>query len=77
MNQLSTTEKAWCALSVLVLYIKVPQLGTLATRGSQRDVVYFGRPIAPSYMSPNAGWGVARSQPMITAVHILYSPNKL
>jgi hypothetical protein len=27
-------------------------------RGSQRDVVYLGLPIAPSYMSPNAGgWG--------------------
>jgi hypothetical protein len=28
------------------------------TQGSQRDVVYLGWPIAPSYMSPNAGgWG--------------------
>jgi hypothetical protein len=27
-------------------------------RGSQRDVVYLGLPIAPSYMSPNAGGGV-------------------
>ncbi len=38
--------------------------------GSQRDVVYLGWPIAPSYMSPNAeGWGVgaAGSQPMSTA----------
>ncbi len=26
-------------------------------RGSQRDVVYVGWPIAPSYMSPNAGEG--------------------
>ncbi len=26
--------------------------------GSQRDVVYLGWPIAPSYMSPNAGVGV-------------------
>ncbi len=26
-------------------------------RGSQRDVVYLGWPIAPSYMSPNAGGG--------------------
>ncbi len=25
------------------------------TKGSQRDVVYLGWPIAPSYMSPNAG----------------------
>jgi hypothetical protein len=29
---------------------------------------------APSYMSPNAGWGVEGSQPMSTAVH--RSPNK-
>jgi hypothetical protein len=27
------------------------------TRGLQRDVVYLGGPIAPSYMSPNAGEG--------------------
>jgi hypothetical protein len=26
-------------------------------RGSQRDVVYLGRPIAPSYLSPFAGGG--------------------
>ncbi len=26
-------------------------------RGAQRDVVYLGRPIAPSYISPNAGFG--------------------
>ncbi len=43
-----------------------------ATRGSQRDVVYLGRPIAPSYISPNAGEGgscVAWSQQMSMAVH--------
>jgi hypothetical protein len=35
-------------------------------KGSQRDVVYPGWPIAPSYTSPNArgGGGVAGSQPM-------------
>ncbi len=41
-------------------------------RGLQIDVVYFGWPIAPSSMSPNArggGGGVAGSQPMSTAVH--------
>jgi hypothetical protein len=26
-------------------------------RGSQRDVVFLGWPIAPSYMSPSAGGG--------------------
>ncbi len=32
------------------------------SRGLQRDVIYFGWPIASSYMSPNAGggWGVLR-----------------
>ncbi len=41
-----------------------------SARGSKRDVVYLGKPIAPSYMSPNAGeGGVAFSQPMSTAVH--------
>ncbi len=30
------------------------------TRGSQRDVVYLGWPIAPSYMSPKAGGGGSR-----------------
>jgi hypothetical protein len=40
----------------------------------QRDVVYLGWPIAPSYMSPNSGErGVAGYQPMSTAVH--RSPN--
>ncbi len=31
--------------------------GILAIRGLQRDVVYLGWPIEPSYMSPNAGEG--------------------
>ncbi len=40
-------------------------------RGSQRDVVYLGWPIAPSYMSPNVGGrGVAGFQPISTAVHM-------
>ncbi len=39
-------------------------------RGSQRDVVYLGRLIAPSYTSPKfGGGGVAVSQPVIAAVH--------
>ncbi len=48
------------------------QKGTVKKRirpgGSQRDVVYLGRPIAPWYMSPNAGGGgeVAGSQPKKT-----------
>jgi hypothetical protein len=39
----------------------------LLSRGLQRDAVYLGWPIAPSYMSQNAGVGrrgVAGSQPM-------------
>ncbi len=35
---------------------------------TQKDVVYLGWPIAPSYKSPNAG--VVESQPMSTAVHM-------
>jgi hypothetical protein len=38
-------------------------------QGSQRYVVYLGWPIAPSYMSSNAGGGDCGSQPMSTAVH--------
>jgi hypothetical protein len=46
------------------------------TRGLQRDVVYLGWPIAPSYMSTDAReGGVVGSQPISTAVH--RSPNKL
>ncbi len=41
----------------------------LKNRGSERDVVYLGQPIALSYMSPNAG-GAAGSQPMSAAVHM-------
>ncbi len=47
----------------------VPQR-MLGIRWLQRDVVYLGWPIAPSYMRPNAGGGrggVAVSQPMSTA----------
>ncbi len=50
-------------------------IGSLLSRGLQRDVVNLGRPIAPSYMSPNEGGGDAGPQPMSTALH--RSPNKL
>ncbi len=58
-------------------------------RGSQRDVVYLGWPMAPAYMSPNAGGegGIAGSQPMssiwalcaqLYSVQLYtWSPNKL
>ncbi len=41
------------------------------TKGLQRDVVFYGWPIAPSNMSPNAGGrgGIAGFWPMSTAVH--------
>ncbi len=48
----------------------IPFLWSMRNRRLQRDVVYLCWPIAPSYMSPNAG-----SQPISTAVH--RSPNKL
>jgi hypothetical protein len=61
-----------------LVFVK-PSLLSFMTRSHQRlqkNVVYLGRPIAPSYISPNAGErGVAGSQPMSTAVH--RSPNKL
>jgi hypothetical protein len=34
------------------------EIGSVYTRGLQRDVVYLGWPLAPSYMSPNAGEGL-------------------
>jgi hypothetical protein len=39
-------------------------------QGVKKNVVYLGRPIAPSDMSPNTGGGdeVAGSQPMSTTV---------
>ncbi len=45
-----------------------PQTGACgAVRGLQRDVVYLGWPIAPSYTSPNArGWGVVSTAVYIT-----------
>jgi hypothetical protein len=43
----------------------------LYTRGSQRDVVYLGWPITPSYMSPNEGGMRFFSQ------WVQWSPNKL
>ncbi len=53
-------EKAWSAInnSILSLGSPIPlkQLSVVG-RVSQRDVVYLGWPIAPSYMSPNAGEG--------------------
>ncbi len=47
------------------------------TRGLQIDVVYLVWPIAPSYMSPNAGvGGDAESQPWVQ-LYTGLSPNKL
>ncbi len=47
----------------------------LLGRGLQRDVVYLGGPIAPSYMSPNAGDCGFSANEYSCAVH--RSPNKL
>jgi hypothetical protein len=45
---------------------------TFTHTGLQRDVVYLGGPIAPSYMSPIAvEGGSCGSQTMSKAVHIL------
>ncbi len=60
-------------LYMYVLCDPDPQSATWAynKQGSQRDVVYLGWPMAPLYMSPNAGEeGVAGSQPINPAVHM-------
>ncbi len=49
---------------------------TLWTRGSQRDVVYLGWPIAPSYMSPMRGGGELRGLSQWVQMYT-WSPNKL
>ncbi len=46
-------------------------------RGSQRDVVYLGWPIAPSYMSPNAGGGWELRGLSQWVQLFTWSPNKL
>jgi hypothetical protein len=53
-------------------------------RGSLRDVVYLGWPIAPSYMSPNVGGGGGcvglrslSQNEYNCAHHVKWSPNKL
>ncbi len=47
-------------------------------RESQRDVVYLGWPIAPSYMSPNAGGGGGELRGLSQWVQPgTWSPNKL
>ncbi len=53
-----------------------PGSGSVRPRGLQRDVVYLGWPIAPSYEPKcRERGGVTWSQPMSTAVH--RTPNKL
>jgi hypothetical protein len=45
------------------------------TRRSQRDVVYSGCPIAPSYVSPNGGGGEGGLSQWVQLC--IWSPNKL
>ncbi len=47
----------WNNLQTLWLWPANSSLVCIAIRGLQRDVVYLGWPIAPSYMSPNVGGG--------------------
>ncbi len=62
----------WCSFNYSItweLYYCSSILSRIAIAGGlQRDVIYLGWPIAPSYMSPMGGGGVAESQPMSTAV---------
>ncbi len=51
----------WAAILFLkinaILISRFEMAGTGLSRGLQKDVVYLGWPIAPSYMRPNAGGG--------------------
>jgi len=51
------TYRFWSRLTIPVALWSIPG-SIVAARGSQRDVVYLGWPISPSYMSPNAGGGL-------------------
>ncbi len=76
-------------LQIIFVYIKFRQAffqnkleqqymyAIVCMQGVSKYIVYLGWPIAPSYMSPNAGGRevVAGSQPMSTSVH--RSPKKL
>jgi hypothetical protein len=64
-------------------FFTLGRLSFLFSRGVQRDVVYLGRPIAPSFMSPNTGgggWGgggCGISDSKYTVQLCTWSPNKL
>jgi hypothetical protein len=51
----------WLKITVYPAYV--------LTRGSQRDVVYLGLPIAQSYISPNAGDGGGVSADEYSCAH--------
>ncbi len=53
-NCLIISINNWAKVSIYSLKEK-KTLRSIETSGLQRDVVYFGWPIASSYMSPNAG----------------------
>ncbi len=53
----------------------VPQLGTLLQFGHKEMLSILGWPIAPSYMSPNAGWGLRGLSQWVQLWR--WSPNKL
>ncbi len=67
------------AISCLYLAADHMHICIAGIRGLQRNVVYLGWPIAPSYMSPNAGeWrGGCGVSALSTAVPVHRSPNKL
>jgi hypothetical protein len=51
----------------------------MGPRGLERDVVYLGGPIAPSFTSPNAGGGSCgiSANEYSCVHHVTWSPNKL
>jgi hypothetical protein len=69
-------QNLWTLLSRVVKIQTSHNLFNVA-RGSQRDVVHLGWPIARSFMSPNAGgWGGLRGLSQWVQLYT-WSPNKL
>ncbi len=71
MNGMSNKSSVGVGFKICYVTLSFDMLTNVLPRGSQRNVVYLGWPIAPSYMSPNAGGRGGRrfagSQPMSTA----------
>ncbi len=73
------TEQSKMIFELLTPPYRAMNSGLISTsRGLQRDVVSLGWPIAPSYMSPNAGGGGGALRGLSQWVQLYtWSPNKL